>query len=420
MKTLEREIPLPDFGEKVLSWLRKKPFACILDGNNYPYPGGPFRKRMACGSRNIHADADWTETIRKKPVDAWWFGYLGYELKNEGQNDSRPVFLNFPSQSFFEAEVVIEWLPGKIRVHSEDPAAILEEIMTMPVLEAEMPDNLSGLISFTDSDSYKKTVESIRELITEGEVYELNYCLFYGLDADPDGLLFFNRLNQKFPMPFSAWYKADHLEIACASPERFLKKEGRQLTSQPIKGTARRGKDPQEDVLLRQGLLNSEKERAENMMIVDLVRNDLAKVSEIGSTRVSELFGIYEFPTVFQMISTIQSAAEEGVGVEEIIASAFPMGSMTGAPKPAAISQIAALETFRRGAYSGALGCIEPENNFDFNVLIRSFFINHHLRRSGFAVGSAITIDSDWQAEWAECRDKAAALVRVCGLDGGM
>ena len=218
-------------------------------------------------------------------------------------------------------------------------------------------------------------------------------------------------------MPFSGWFKAHEFEITCASPERFLRKDGSKLLSQPMKGTAKRGKTEEEDLANRQELLTSEKERAENLMIVDLVRNDLAKVSEPGSTKVDELFGIYPFPTVFQMVSTVSSELKDGNTFVDALLSAFPMGSMTGAPKIEVMKQVDKLEARKRGAFSGALGYVKANEDFDFNVLIRSLFINHNTNRAGFAVGSAITIDSDAEEEWLECSNKVTGILKVFGLE---
>jgi para-aminobenzoate synthetase component 1 len=257
----------------------------------------------------------------------------------------------------------------------------------------------------------------VQNQIREGNVYELNLCQFFTADAAPDGRSFYQRLNGKSPMPFSGWLKAGALEIASASPERYLKKTGRQLVSQPIKGTRPRGSSEAEDLELKNDLATSEKERAENMMIVDLVRNDLARVSETGSTGVPEIFGIYGFPTVFQMISTVTSTLQEGLDACDALDSSFPMGSMTGAPKSEVLQWIQTLEPFRRGGFSGALGFFGPEGDFDFNVLIRSLFINHTENKCGFAVGSAITIDSVPEQEWDECRTKAASILEICKTD---
>ena len=412
--------PGPEFENKILHWLRSRPMAAVLNGNNYiNYPEKPFRKRMAAGNTRIDCVESWQNTLKNKPGDAWWFGYLGFELQGSQAGDERPVFLDFPEWSFFEADAVFEWKDGNLVVHAAAPLQILEEINRQkpeinPVLSEVLPFR-----PFYTRENYLDAAERVRHLIREGDVYELNLCQYFESFSAPDGQYIYHKLNGRFPMPFSAWYKSEHLEIACASPERFLKRQGNKIISQPIKGTARRGATAAEDQANRAALLNSEKERAENMMIVDLVRNDLARVSKTGSTRVDELFGIYAFPHVFQMISTVCSEPDEGVDNAGLLQSAFPMGSMTGAPKQEVLKQTMMLEPLRRGAYSGALGCFEPGTDFDFNVLIRSLFINHHLGRCGLAAGSAITIDSNPEEEWKECMAKAASVLSVCGQTSG-
>ena len=373
---------------------------------------------MAAGKKSIEPNTDWQQTIRQKNPDSWWFGYLGYDVKGTSANEQRPVFLQFPEWKFFEADVVFETSGSKLIVHSDDPEKLIEQIKSLPEYTARpflKNPSFSAALSKTE---YLKNVERVKQLIREGEVYELNLCQYFQANWSPDGLSFFEALNKKYPMPFSGWFRSGSEEIASASPERFLKREGAELISQPIKGTARRGQTQKEDEQNRLALLNSEKERAENMMIVDLVRNDLAKVSKTGSTTVEEMFGIYAFPKVFQMISTVRSVLQNGLDTADALDSTFPMGSMTGAPKQEVMKRISALEPLRRGAYSGALGYFGPGTNFDFNVLIRSLFINHKTGESGFAVGSAITIDSDPEEEWEECRNKAAALLDVCGSSG--
>ena len=187
------------------------------------------------------------------------------------------------------------------------------------------------------------------------------------------------------------------------------------MISQPIKGTAKRGKTPEEDALSKAALLQSEKERAENLMIVDLERNDLSSVSQIGSVCVEELFGIYAYPSVFQMISTVVSELTSDFSNSDAIQAAFPMGSMTGAPKKEVIKRIAALESRSRGPFSGCMGYADAGGNFDFNVLIRSVFTDHKAGKTFFGVGSAITIDALPLPEWEECRMKADRILEVFG-----
>jgi para-aminobenzoate synthetase component 1 len=409
------DVPASDLPEKKIHrWLRNCRHACILDGNDYGnrYPQLPFQKRMAGGNRSIE---HFRESLPQKSDQCWWFGYLGYDLHGKQPGDNRDVFLNFSPALFFEAEAVFEWRKNQIRIYALDPEKTAGEVTALEEYES---GPLPPIPAFTPSmhrNDYLQGVETVQELIREGHVYELNLCQYYQSHAAPDGMDFYLHLNQKFPMPFSGWYRSGDFEIACASPERFLRKTGSELISQPIKGTARRGRNEEEDRQIRQELFHSEKERAENMMIVDLVRNDLAKISRTGSTSVEEMFGVYAFPTVFQMISTVRSVLASGLNNDAVLDSAFPMGSMTGAPKQEVMKQIATLEPLRRGAYSGSLGYFCPGNDFDFNVLIRSLFINHAEKRCGFAVGSAITIDSDPESEWEECLAKASSLLAVCG-----
>jgi para-aminobenzoate synthetase component 1 len=212
------------------------------------------------------------------------------------------------------------------------------------------------------------------------------------------------------PVPFGSFLQLDDISICCQSPERFLRKEGRSVFSQPIKGTSKRGRTPDEDELLKRALISSEKEQAENLMIVDLVRNDLSRIAKRGTVKVPELFAIQSFGTVHQMVSTVVAEAEQEDPVT-ILQACFPMGSMTGAPKISAMKSIEKLEDYKRGIYSGAIGYITPEGNFDFNVVIRTAIIrNNDLY---YAVGGAITSDSNAQKEWEETQIKARALLQV-------
>ena len=410
----------PDFWSKVYSYSSNYAFACVLDGNEHEIPfGGAFNKIAAFGVSGLK----WTKNqffssfphIQKgKNV----FGYLGYDLKNEIEllTSTNRDFLEFPDACFFEAAIIIEEKDGYIEVFGENPQIIYQEIQrSKPFLAASLSE-----ISFTKAigkDEYVTAIETIQDLIREGLVYELNFCQFFETSQSFCGLSAFVQLKETMPMPFSGWFKAHEFEITSASPERFLRKDGSKLLSQPMKGTAKRGKTEEEDLANRQELLTSEKERAENLMIVDLVRNDLAKVSEPGSTKVDELFGIYPFPTVFQMVSTVSSELKDGNTFVDALLSAFPMGSMTGAPKIEVMKQLDKLEARKRGAFSGALGYVKANEDFDFNVLIRSLFVNHKTNKAGFAVGSAITIDSDAEEEWLECSNKVTGILKVFGLE---
>jgi para-aminobenzoate synthetase component 1 len=397
-----------EFWQKALHFVRTFPFACCLDGNEYSIPENSFPKVIAAGKKRI-VNPDLLfgkENQRTNISDLPCFGLFYYPDKIDQSS------LKFPESIFFISEFILEAKGNEIHLQAENPQSIISAIEQFNIVkEADLPDlKFNGSITY---EKYISIVEQIKELIREGTLYELNFCQFFEAKGTMNGLELFLNLQKKMPMPFSSWFKAEHFEIACASPERFLKKNGNRLVSQPIKGTIKRGKNPSEDLLNKGQLSNSEKDKAENLMIVDLVRNDLARISEIGSTKVDELFGIYPMPTVFQMISTVSSVLSKEKSIRDVIMSAFPMGSMTGAPKLEVMNWIDKLETRERGAFSGAMGFIDPEQNFDFNVLIRSVFIDHYKKEVYFAVGSAITIDSIGEDEWQECKAKAAGILQV-------
>ena len=269
--------------------------------------------------------------------------------------------------------------------------------------------------SETSKEKYINTVKTIQERIKNGDVYEVNYCIEFKaeLKQSIEPLDIYFKLNSISPMPFSCFFKWKEFTIISASPERFLKNEGDLLQSSPIKGTAKRNlTNSQLDQAIKKALLNSEKERAENLMIVDLVRNDLNRICNIGSVVVDELFKIDSFPQVHQMISTISGTKKEGVEFTDILKSTFPMGSMTGAPKLMAMKLIEHYEQSSRSAFSGSIGR-HIDNSFDYNVLIRSIFYNTKTNQISFQVGSAITLDSDPEAEYEECLLKAKAIIET-------
>ncbi len=391
-----------DFFARCLALSHRYPYALLLNGNGYTnYPEGPFPHRLFLGTRSVTSASD-------RPEGEACCGYFGYEWGQAAETaSSRPVFQDFPEGMFFLPDLEIGVCSETIRLRSQNPEADLQQIRSEKPLPEPAPLPTLIFTGSTDRAGYLRRVEKIQQQIREGNLYELNLCQYFEAPASPDGLDLYRCLNRLYPMPFSCWMKFPGFEIVCLSPERFLARRGNRLFSQPIKGTAPRGKTPEEDEHNRRQLQESEKEQAENLMITDLVRNDLARVAITGTTGVSELFGIYAFPGVFQMISTVEARIGAGTSETAVFQSAFPMGSMTGAPKKEVMQQIRTLESHRRGAYSGSLGYFDSGSDFDFNVLIRSLFINHKAGTCGLAVGSAITIDSDPEEEWEECRVKA-------------
>jgi para-aminobenzoate synthetase component 1 len=296
-----------------------------------------------------------------------------------------------------------------------DHEYILESILHQEWVQQETGKQDEKIRQRIDKPAYLQTVQMLREHIQRGDCYEINFCQeFYipGITIDPVGI--FSKLTSLSPNPFSAFYKTGNKYLLCASPERYLRKTGRHIISQPIKGTLHRvHTNCEQDRIQKEKLLSSQKDRSENVMVVDLVRNDLSRVCKEGSVIVDELFGIYSFPQVHQMISTVSGELKQGVAFEDIIRATFPMGSMTGAPKRKVMQLIEQYEKSRRGLFSGAVGYIAPGGGFDFNVVIRSILYNAESRYLSFPTGSAITHYSDPEAEYAECMLKGEAMRRV-------
>ena len=264
-------------------------------------------------------------------------------------------------------------------------------------------------------DEYIETVKKIQQHIVRGDCYEINFCQeFYADDVVINPFSVYRKLSALSPNPFSAFYKYEDKYLMCASPERFLKKTGRTIISQPIKGTAKRiHNDEKTDEQQKNDLSVNEKERSENIMIVDLVRNDLAKICTEGSVFVKDFLSIYSFPQVHQMISTITGNLKENITLAEIFSATFPMGSMTGAPKKRVMELIEKYEKTKRGLFSGSIGYMNPEGDFDFNVVIRSVLYNQSKKYLSIQAGSAITFKSVPENEYEECLLKVAAIKKA-------
>ncbi len=395
-----------------------------LNNNDLTYPNDPFPNRLYAGAKRVvpftgEADlqtlADFHRQHRCHLV-----GYVGYEVKNqlESLQSRHPGQLGFPDSWFIEPAYIIDLGSDWVTVHTGRSdagpwATWLTSPGTLPGTLAAT--NRTGRVQARVSEAdYVAAVQQIRALIEAGDVYELNYCIeFFAEQLQLAPVAAYQALCQRSPMPFSVFLKQHDRYVLGASPERFLKRTGSRLVSQPIKGTIRRGQTTDEDEALKLALRNSEKEQAENLMIVDLVRNDLARSAKTGSVQVDELFGIYTFQQVHQMISTVSATARADASLADVIGHAFPMGSMTGAPKIRAMQRIDELETSRRGLYSGAIGYITPDGDFDFNVVIRTILYNAADQYASFTVGSAITYDADPAQEYAECLLKASAMRSV-------
>lgn len=353
----------------------------------------------------------------------WFFGHLAYDLKNELEHlqSDNPDYIQFPDLFFFIPEILVilkekELLIG---VSGNDHLQIADTIMTQPPYEKRDVAFSGNIKSRFSKEEYIGTVDIIKNHILRGDCYEMNFCQeFFCENINVDPLSLYLTLSKESPNPFSSYYRLRDKYLVCASPERYIKKLGNTILSQPIKGTIKRNiADENADNHNKFALLNSNKDRSENIMVVDLVRNDLSKVCLEGTVKVDELFGIYAFPQVYQMISTVKGEVEHNKDITEILSATFPMGSMTGAPKKRVMELIEYYEKTKRGVFSGSVGYISPENDMDFNVVIRSVLYNASTHYLSFQTGSAITYYCNAESEYEECLLKAAAIKKVLNFD---
>jgi para-aminobenzoate synthetase component I len=406
---------------------------CYLDNNGYTegFIEPEFDCLLAFGvEKELVLDSEkgafqQLKTFQKENPNQWLFGFLTYDLKNDVEllTSQNPDGLGFPCLHFFKPKWVLKISKKtveivKIAKNTEGPL-YTPFLLFQEIILSEKEEKTTQPIDFKINTRFKKeeyieTVEQIKKHIHIGDIFEMNFCQeFFIENTEVNPYALFQKLNSIAQAPFTAFYKLKDKFALCASPERYLKKEGQMLTSQPIKGTSKRGNTEGVDEDLKNTLFNDPKNRSENVMIVDLVRNDLGKICAAGSIKVSELFGIYSFPTVHQMISTVSGTLRPEFDNTDTLRATFPMGSMTGAPKVRAMQLIEYYERTRRGLYSGAIGYITPEGDFDFNVLIRSILYNQKNSYLSFQVGGAIVADSDAEKEFEECLIKIQGILKA-------
>lgn len=410
------------FKAKLLLWAQQFREAVYLDGNDFPQQYSSYDCVLAVDAfTSLQTDYinafDDLQQYRQTTAD-WIFGYLSYDLKNDTEALFSRNFdgLQFHDLFFFQPKKLFLLKGNDLEIAylqlcddeiDFDYAAILNTPNQIP--QTQNPIVIEQRIS---KPEYLSKVIDMLAHIQRGDIYEANFCMeFYAEDAGINPVETYQKLNAISQPPFAVFFKNHKHFALSASPERYLRRQGDTIISQPIKGTARRSADPDEDLLIKTDLRASEKERSENIMIVDLVRNDLSRTAAKGSVNVAELCGAYSFRQVHHLISTVVSVSDKPAG--EILKTTFPMGSMTGAPKISAMEIIEKLEETRRGLYSGAIGYFTPDGDFDFNVVIRSILYNAENRYLSFSVGSAITSLSDPESEYEECLLKARAMREV-------
>jgi len=422
-----KKITLPNghrIKDKLLQWSQRYREVVWLDSNNYHQVHSSYDAVLAVDAFTmLQTDAtdafDKLKEYQSRTKD-WLFGYLTYDLKYDTENLKSNNYdgLDFPELFFFQPKKVFLLKNDVLEIqylHFVDDELEVDyaEIEVIEDDEVEFEEEISPLkikLRMT-KDSYFERFQKIHNHICIGDIYEMNFCQeFYAEETAINPLKVYQKLNSISNPPFATFLKLNDKYLLSASPERYIRKKDTTIVSQPIKGTAKRSDDKVEDQQLKHDLGQDEKERSENIMIVDLVRNDLSKTAIKGSVKVSELCKVYSFDQVHQMISTVTAEVSHTKSPVEVLRTSYPMGSMTGAPKVSAMKIIEELEDTKRGLYSGSVGYFTPNNDFDFNVIIRSILYNETNKYVSYSVGGAITVKSTAEAEYQECLIKAKAM----------
>lgn len=390
------------FKEKARFWASSFPTVCIMDSNGYPDPYGSLSFRIAVGEKYRYQSSGKESILKLQPFldkhhENFIPGYFSYD---------QDVF-------FFVPEIVLTIDNNAVEVEARTPLEVIKAVEATQVNYRGV--GFQGTIqSLISRDDYRDAFNSLKKHILRGDIYEVNLCQeFYANDAQLNPLEAYIELNTVSPTPFSCFFKHDEIAVMSASPERFLYRDEDLVISQPIKGTAPRGRTDTEDKKIIDKLKNSPKEQSENIMIVDLVRNDLTISAEPGTVKVEELLGLYSFKQVHQLISTVSCRPKQSAASTSLIINAFPPGSMTGAPKISAMKLIEKYEASKRGIYSGSIGYFWGNRKFDFNVVIRSLIYDSKQQYLSFHVGGAVTAQSDEEEEYNECILKASAIMQM-------
>ena len=416
---------IENFKNQLLIWAQQYDDVVWLDSNNYEQHYSSYDAVLAVDAFT-GIQTDYFQGFKKlkeyyTTTKDWIFGYLTYDLKNdiEALKSNNQDGLGFSDLYFFQPKKLFLLKGNQVEIKYLNCVddELEDDLKAIRHCEDEGRGNLLNDIKIKlriHKDKYFEKVNTMLSHIHRGDIYEANFCQeFFAEDTCINPLETYKKLNKISKPPLASFVKLQDKYVLSASPERYIKKEADTIISQPIKGTAKRSENATEDNQLKTDLLNDEKERSENIMIVDLVRNDLSKTALKGSVKVEELCKIYTFDQVHQMISTVTSKVDSETHPVDIIKSTFPMGSMTGAPKISAMKIIEDLEETKRGVYSGAIGYLSPDGNFDFNVVIRTILYNATKKYVSYSVGGAITAKSNPLKEYEECLVKAKAMREV-------
>ena len=410
------------FKKKLFKWSNQFNISICLDSNNYNDRLGDLDAIVAT---DVHSKLPFTKSNSLNKLEAylketndWLFGYFSYDLKNELEDLKSNNYseFDFPNLFFFQPKKIWIIKSRNVEAHYLYPSEIesdLDDIYSQKINDKNIKSEIK-LFPRLSKSQYEEKINKLLFHINRGDIYEANFCMeWFSNDSNICPFNVYDKLNQISKNPMSAFFKQNDTYLLSSSPERYIKRINNKIITQPIKGTSRRDNDKVIDLNLKKNLTQDPKERSENIMIVDLVRNDLSRFSYPGSVKVTELCKVYPFEKVHQMISTVESQIKSNLKMTDVIKATFPMGSMTGAPKIKALNIIEKLEVSKRGLYSGALGYVDPKGNFDFNVVIRSLIYDHKNKYLSFQVGSAITSNSSPEKEYQECLLKAEPMLSI-------
>lgn len=395
-----------NFKTKLLQWANRFSTFVYLDSNHFSDLYGNFDFIIGIDKLNFYLD------LKNLKENKFYFGHFGYNFLYH-TIQSEP-WIEYGKCFFFEPRYIIYSKSGRLYFNrnAAESLEIYDNILAETIENYQIPK--IEFQSRTSPNLYRKNILQIQNEIRLGRFYELNYCVeFFQENISIDPLQTFLQINNVSKSPMSALVKYEDKWALCFSPERLACLRGDKLISQPIKGTARRDlQDNDHDDQIKNELANSQKERAENTMIVDLVRHDMTPFAQTGSIHVEELCKIYTFPFVHQMISTISAQLKDVNDAKLALSKLLPAGSMTGAPKKEVIGFIEEIENFSRGLYAGNIGYFAPNGDFDFNVVIRTLYFDENTKRISLAVGGAITLLSDAENEYNECLLKAEGILK--------
>lgn len=323
----------------------------------------------------------------------------GYYIAGFVSYEAAPAFIPYLA-THFKSAIPLLWF-GVYKQPVEKPQLLMQQPLT------ELPNWQID----TTRNEYQQAIQTIHNEIGAGNVYQVNYTVRLNTPFNPKhSYAYYQKIRQAQQADYCAYLDMGDFQLLSASPELFFHWKNDIITTKPMKGTIARGKTLAEDKQQTAILANSSKDQAENLMIVDLLRNDLSKIADLNSIKVPELFSIEKYPTVLQMTSTITANTKPNNNLFDIFKALFPCGSITGAPKASAMQTIKDLETTPRGAYCGAIGFVAPNNEATFNVAIRTIQVNTQKQQANYGVGGGITWDSTYGAEYAEVLTKAKIL----------